>query len=116
MFGTRTEAAVARFQRTFNLPGAYTRTFEAGSHQVAYTLEISDTVDGWAMLKISAPNEVESNQVTFSNGTGTLAFGAYQTLNLKTNGIVDTITVTMAVSGGSIGVVCPVLAIFSPET
>ncbi|HJW91317.1 MAG TPA: NBR1-Ig-like domain-containing protein [Anaerolineales bacterium] len=51
---------------TFNLPGAFTRSFKAGSHQVVYNLQIGDTVDAWAVLKISAPNTVESNQVSFS--------------------------------------------------
>jgi hypothetical protein len=50
----------------FNLPGPLTSDFSAGSHAISYNLDISDTVDGWAQLHVTAPNDVTSNQVNFS--------------------------------------------------
>ena len=50
----------------FNLPGPLTSDFSAGSHAISYNLDISDSVDGWAQIHITAPNDVTSNQVNFS--------------------------------------------------
>lgn len=50
----------------FNLPGEQSGTFDRGSHSVSFTLDITDTVNGWARFLILSPNSVESNQVTFA--------------------------------------------------
>lgn len=50
----------------FSLPGPVSNDFSAGNHTLTYTLDISDSVDGWAQLYISIPNKVRSNQVNFS--------------------------------------------------
>jgi hypothetical protein len=50
----------------FTLPGPVSNDFSAGNHTLTYTLDISDSVVGWAQLYISSPNEVRSNQVNFS--------------------------------------------------
>jgi hypothetical protein len=53
----------------FSLPPAQKATFTTGgSHQlnVSYTLEITDSVEAWARLYISAPNIYRSSQVQFS--------------------------------------------------
>ena len=50
----------------FDLPGPFTSDFSAGSHAVSYNLDISDSVEGWAQLHVTAPNDVTSNQATFS--------------------------------------------------
>lgn len=49
----------------FNLPGPLTGNFEGGTHKVIYNLTLTDSVDGWAQLRITAPNEALSNQVAF---------------------------------------------------
>jgi hypothetical protein len=53
----------------FSLPPAQKATFTTGgSHSlnVSYTLEITDSVEAWARLYISAPNTYRSGQVNFS--------------------------------------------------
>ncbi len=50
----------------FNLPGEQSGIFDEGSHSVSFTLDITDTVNGWARFQILAPNSMESNQVTFA--------------------------------------------------
>lgn len=55
---------------TFNLPGEQTVSFDAGSHTVIYTLDIQDSVSGWAQFRISAPNKEVSNQANFSLSCG----------------------------------------------
>jgi hypothetical protein len=54
----------------FDLPGEQNQTLDKGSHQVTYTLQVQDTVNGWAVLKFTAPNAVESDQVNFSLDCG----------------------------------------------
>lgn len=51
---------------TFTLPEPFTVAFEAGTHNVSYQLDISDSVDGWAQLHVTEPNDVTSNQVTYT--------------------------------------------------
>lgn len=54
---------------TFSLPPAQKATFTTGgTHQlnVSYTLDITDSVDAWARLYISAPNTYRSNKVQFT--------------------------------------------------
>jgi hypothetical protein len=76
---TLSEAAVVTYKMeagsdtpgfTFNLPGEQTGSFEAGSHTVIYTLDIQDSVSGWAQFRISAPNKEVSNQANFSLSCG----------------------------------------------
>ena len=55
---------------TFNLPGEQTVSFDAGSHSVIYTLDIQDSVNGWAQFRITAPNNEVSNQANFSLSCG----------------------------------------------
>ncbi len=50
----------------FSLPSPVTADFSAGNHTLTYTLDISDSVEGWAQLHISVPNEATSNRVRFS--------------------------------------------------
>lgn len=49
----------------FDLPGEQSDTFAAGTHSVTYTLDISDSVSGWAQFHILSPNDLLSNQATF---------------------------------------------------
>jgi len=76
---TLSEAAVVTYKMeagsdtpgfTFNLPWEQTGSFEAGSHSVIYTLDIQDSVNGWAQFRISAPNKEVSNQANFSLSCG----------------------------------------------
>jgi hypothetical protein len=54
----------------FDLPGELTRSFDAGTNSVIYTLDIQDTVNGWAQIHILEPNDVVSDQVAFSLSCG----------------------------------------------
>lgn len=51
---------------TYDLPDPFTVAFDAGTHNVNYVLDISDSVEGWAQLHVTEPNDVISNQVTFT--------------------------------------------------
>lgn len=51
---------------TFNLPSEQTGSFGSGTHTLSFFLTISSSVDGWAQLHVLAPNDVTSNQATFS--------------------------------------------------
>jgi hypothetical protein len=51
---------------TFNLPGEITASFDGGTQSVNYFLDIQDTVEAWAQFHVLEPNDVSSNQVTFS--------------------------------------------------
>jgi hypothetical protein len=53
----------------FSLPGSQVATFTSGGRHeldVAYTLTIEDSVNGWAQVTISEPNKIKSNLVNFS--------------------------------------------------
>jgi hypothetical protein len=50
----------------FELPADRSDSFSAGAQTVTYTLTIEDSVDGWAEFHVLSPNEVTSNQATFS--------------------------------------------------
>ena len=54
----------------FALPAPVTGNFDAGTHVVSFNLELTDSVDGWAQLYISAPNDVYSNQESFTLDCG----------------------------------------------
>jgi hypothetical protein len=47
------------------LPAPTTALLDAGTHQVAYELEFSASVTGWARLRVTAPQNAVSNQVNF---------------------------------------------------
>lgn len=48
------------------LPAAQTQEYGAGEYQLTFFLDIQATGTGWARLHITAPNDVTSNQVSFS--------------------------------------------------
>ena len=50
----------------FELPGELTGNFDAGTNSVTYTLDIQDSVSGWAQFHILEPNDVVSDQAAFS--------------------------------------------------
>jgi len=55
---------------TFDLPGDFTGTFDAGSHSVTYYLQIQDSVNGWAQFHVVSPNDKVSNPTSFSLSCG----------------------------------------------
>jgi hypothetical protein len=55
---------VSGFQ--FNLPSPTTVSLQAGTHNIAYQLEFSQSVTGWVRFHVTAPNDVSSAQVPFS--------------------------------------------------
>jgi hypothetical protein len=55
---------------TYDLPGEFTGTFEAGSHSVTYYLQIQDSVNGWATFHVLSPNDKNSNPTSFSLSCG----------------------------------------------
>ncbi len=55
---------------TFDLPGAFTGSFDAGTHSVIYYLQIQDSVNGWAQFHVLTPNEETSNQASFTLACG----------------------------------------------
>ena len=50
----------------FSLPEPETKTLEKGTHPLSYTLSFTSSINGWARLHVTAPNEVISNQVDFT--------------------------------------------------
>jgi hypothetical protein len=54
----------------FDLPGELTGSFDAGTQSVIYTINIQDSVNGWAQLHVLEPNDVVSKQATFSLSCG----------------------------------------------
>jgi hypothetical protein len=50
----------------FNLPGAQTTTFQAGTNQISFSLSMSNSVSGWIRLRITSPQDITSNEVNFS--------------------------------------------------
>jgi hypothetical protein len=50
----------------FNLPGAQTSTFGAGTYSLSFPLEFTDSGTGWVRFHVTAPVDVTSNQVSFS--------------------------------------------------
>jgi hypothetical protein len=51
---------------TLSLPPASTTALSAGSHEVTYTLELTDSTSGTASLHVTAPEEVVSVPVSFT--------------------------------------------------
>jgi hypothetical protein len=54
----------------FALPAPVTGNFSAGTHVVSFNLNLTDSVDGWAQLHISAPNDSYSSQKSFTLDCG----------------------------------------------
>jgi hypothetical protein len=50
---------------TVTLPPAVTDNFPAGVYSLVYNLDFSDSVEGWARLHITAPNDLTSDKVNF---------------------------------------------------
>ena len=51
---------------TFNLPPPQTNSYPAGDQALTFTLEFTQSVNGWLRLHITSPVDVTSNQATFS--------------------------------------------------
>jgi hypothetical protein len=51
---------------TFTLPAEQSSSYEAGTHSLSFTLEISDTMNGWVQFHITEPDEETSDQVAIS--------------------------------------------------
>ncbi|RPI22389.1 MAG: hypothetical protein EHM70_23865 [Chloroflexota bacterium] len=51
---------------TFDLPDGQTSSFPAGTQTLSFSLEITDTRNGWVRLKITSPENVTSNKANFS--------------------------------------------------
>jgi Ig-like domain from next to BRCA1 gene len=49
-----------------DLPAPITGGLQAGTYTLSYALEFSDVVNGWARLHVTAPEDVASNQATFT--------------------------------------------------
>jgi len=49
-----------------DLPAPITGGLDAGTYTLNYALEFSDVVSGWARLHVTAPEDVASNQATFT--------------------------------------------------
>jgi hypothetical protein len=50
----------------FNLPGAQTSTFGAGTYSLSFPLAFTSSGTGWLRFHVTAPVDVTSNQVSFS--------------------------------------------------
>lgn len=62
----RLEAGADNSGFTINVPEPATTTVDTGTHTLAYTLDFTNSLTGWARLHITAPVDVVSNQATFS--------------------------------------------------
>jgi hypothetical protein len=51
---------------TFNLPGAQTSTFGAGTYSLSFPLEFTSSGTGWVRFHVTAPLDMTSNQVSFN--------------------------------------------------
>ncbi len=51
---------------TFTLPAAQTSSFAAGEQAITFVLNLSNSVDGWARLHITAPVDLTSTEANFS--------------------------------------------------
>lgn len=51
---------------TFNLPAATTVSLQAGTHDITYQLEFSQSLNGWVRFHVTAPNDAASPQVAIS--------------------------------------------------
>ena len=60
------EAGSSNPNYNINLPPQVTTNLEAGQHTLLYTLDFTDSIEAWAQLHISAPENVLSNKVNFN--------------------------------------------------
>jgi hypothetical protein len=51
---------------TVTLPPAVTDNFPAGVYSLVYNLDFTSSVNGWARLHVTAPNDITSDKVNFS--------------------------------------------------
>ena len=51
---------------SFNLPGAQTNAFSAGTYSLSFPLDFTDSGAGWVRFHITAPVDMTSNQVSFN--------------------------------------------------
>jgi hypothetical protein len=51
---------------SLDLPAPVTGALDAGTYTLSYSLEFSDAVNGWARFHVTAPEDVASNQATFT--------------------------------------------------
>jgi hypothetical protein len=51
---------------TFNLPAATTVSLQAGTHDITYQLEFSQSISGWVRFHVTAPNDAASPQVAIA--------------------------------------------------
>ena len=51
---------------TFTLPPAQTGSFPAGAQALTFTFEFTQTVSGWISLHLTSPQDITSNQASFS--------------------------------------------------
>jgi hypothetical protein len=58
------ETSTPGFQ--FNLPAPSTGNFSAGTHTIIYNLNVTDAVVAQARLRVTSPNEIVSDPVSFS--------------------------------------------------
>lgn len=61
----RLEAGANTPGYTFTLPPEASVSYPAGNHILSFTLELSQSVDGWLRLHITSPVDVTSNQANF---------------------------------------------------
>jgi hypothetical protein len=50
----------------FRLPPAETLDLGSGTSTFSYSLSLTDSVEGWARVRVTSPNNVTSNQAAFS--------------------------------------------------
>lgn len=62
----RLEAEAIEAGYEITLPDPTTATLDEGTHILNYTLEFTTSLDGWAQLHVTTPDDVVSNRVTFS--------------------------------------------------
>jgi hypothetical protein len=55
---------------TFNLPAEQSGAYDAGTHSLPFSLDISDSVEGWVQFHITAPSDELSDQVAISLSCG----------------------------------------------
>jgi hypothetical protein len=62
----RLEAGADTAGFEFQMPDDRSESLSAGQQSVTYTMNITDSVDGWAQLHVLSPDDVSSDQVSFS--------------------------------------------------
>lgn len=60
------EAGSESGNANFDMPDPVNNAFGAGTHSLQYQLEITDSMNGWARLHITSPEDVSSDAVNFT--------------------------------------------------